>query len=330
MWNPTIRSLIPGAIFTIGLLVAVSFKFMGQGGQGLSLVVGIFCLAGFLLPYVWLATSTLQENLTTRLEKYPLAIFAAVAYVGLLYLAYVGAADMGTGFGVASLVFYFVVPACIMYSRPSYQDQPGLCWRDVFVILAVWVPVDLEWVQQAWPWPGGAGGNIYTIPMAVAWVVVLFVCFKKLTDVGFRFSFNKKDLKVTLGNYLAFLVFAIPVGIYIEFIAWSGKPVVPVALLGGFVATFFLVAVPEELLFRGIMQNLLQRSMKNKHLALMIASLIFGLAHLNNGPSPDWRYAFLATVAGYFYGRSYNASKSLLPAVLVHTMVDVLWVHFFR
>ena len=59
---------------------------------------------------------------------------------------------------------------------------------------------------------------------------------------------------------------------------------------------FIFIGIPEELLFRGIIQNLLEKAIGRPALALGVASLIFGAAHLNNGPSPDWRYFLLATL----------------------------------
>jgi len=61
-----------------------------------------------------------------------------------------------------------------------------------------------------------------------------------------------------------------------------------------------------------------------------VTALIFGASHLNNGPSPDWRYFLLATIAGIFYGRAYLQSGGLMAAVCVHTLVDVVWGAFFR
>ena len=90
------------------------------------------------------------------------------------------------------------------------------------------------------------------------------------------------------------------------------------------------IAVPEELLFRGIIQNLLEKEIGRPGLALGVAAVIFGAAHLNNGPSPDWRYFLLATLAGMVYGRAYARTRNLMAPALVHTLVDVAWRGFFR
>jgi membrane protease YdiL (CAAX protease family) len=61
-----------------------------------------------------------------------------------------------------------------------------------------------------------------------------------------------------------------------------------------------------------------------------VAALVFGAAHLDNGGFPNLRYALLATLAGVFYGRAFRQGGSLMPAALVHTLVDSVWVALFR
>ena len=62
---------------------------------------------------------------------------------------------------------------------------------------------------------------------------------------------------------------------------------------------------------------------------MAVASVIFGLAHLNNGPHPDIRYFLLATLAGGTYGLVYRRTGTLLAPALTHTLVDA-WVVFFH
>jgi membrane protease YdiL (CAAX protease family) len=110
------------------------------------------------------------------------------------------------------------------------------------------------------------------------------------------------------------------------------------------VGILFLIAIPEELLFRGIIQNLLERALPGaKWLPLVLASLIFGFAHANNANPPyftfsiagmtiefPWVYVLLATIAGLFYGLTYQKTRKITAAAVVHCLVDAWWVIFFR
>jgi len=73
-------------------------------------------------------------------------------------------------------------------------------------------------------------------------------------------------------------------------------------------------AWPEEFLFRGILQNLLSRTLNSRWSGLAAASIIFGLSHILHAPFPNWKYVGLATIAGLFYGHVWMKSGSLLPA----------------
>jgi hypothetical protein len=98
-----------------------------------------------------------------------------------------------------------------------------------------------------------------------------------------------------------------------------------------FAGIYLTIAIPEELLFRGILQNQLEKSFAGRRrgvYALLLASVIFGLAHLHHAPVPNWRYAIMATLAGIFYGSAFRMRRRLPAAALTHTLVDTVW-HFW-
>ena len=91
--------------------------------------------------------------------------------------------------------------------------------------------------------------------------------------------------------WAAYAAVALPLGLLTGFLTWH--PAVDVAgLLATPVLIYTLTAVPEEFLFRGVIQNLLTRWW-GPHVGLGVAAGVFGLAHL-----PDLRYVLLATLAG--------------------------------
>jgi uncharacterized protein len=75
-------------------------------------------------------------------------------------------------------------------------------------------------------------------------------------------------------------------------------------LLLGMVVFAVLPAIGEELVFRGIVQNELQRWWRNPHLAIWVAAIIFGIIHMQfYGVVPR---IFLGVVFGYLYWWSGN------------------------
>jgi len=62
---------------------------------------------------------------------------------------------------------------------------------------------------------------------------------------------------------------------------------------------------------------------------LLTAALIFGCAHLDNGPQPlpNWRYMILATIAGVAYGAVFRKASTVLSSATLHMLVD--WTKHF-
>ena len=91
----------------------------------------------------------------------------------------------------------------------------------------------------------------------------------------------------------------------------------------------FFTALPEEAVFRHVIQGGLQRwlgtSTQARWTALSAGAVLFGLAHLGGG----WIYVMLATVAGIGYGLVYAITGSIVAAALAHTGLNLLHLLFF-
>lgn len=85
-----------------------------------------------------------------------------------------------------------------------------------------------------------------------------------------------------------------------------------------------LTCVVEEAFFRGYLQQQFQQKV-GPLLALVLASGLFGLAHLAGG----WLYALFATVAGLLYGLIYLHTGRLWLAVLAHALLNFSHLCFF-
>ena len=92
---------------------------------------------------------------------------------------------------------------------------------------------------------------------------------------------------------------------------------------------FIFVAVPEELFFRAWVQNLLERRL-GRRAALAITAVLFGLSHFNKRSAHfNWRYVFLASVAGIFYGRAWREKRRVPASAITHASVDAIWSFWF-
>src|SRR5262249_38618928 len=94
--------------------------------------------------------------------------------------------------------------------------------------------------------------------------------------------------------------------------------------------TLFFVAMPEELFFRGMMLNMLERRIGARR-ALAITSALFGLAHFNKRAAFfNWRYVTLAALAGFFHGQAWLARRRLIASSITHATVDAVWSVWLR
>ncbi len=91
----------------------------------------------------------------------------------------------------------------------------------------------------------------------------------------------------------------------------------------------FFTALPEEAVFRHVVQGGLQTwlgpSQEARWTAVLASGALFGLAHLGGG----WIYVALATVAGVGYGLVYAITGSIIAATLAHTSLNLLHLLFF-
>jgi membrane protease YdiL (CAAX protease family) len=246
----------------------------------------------------------------------------------LLYLIYAFGTDSFRTLPFIKLAAYVLSPAALLLTIS--QPEQRLLWQDVLVILALWLPLDFRWMRDVWGWPSHSLAYSMNSLLATGLAAFLFVCVRRLEDIGYRCHFEQRDGWIALRNFLLFAPLAIPIGLLTGFITISGRQVFGWHVLLSALGIFFLIAIPEELLFRGIIQNFMEKTLRKPTLALIGTSVIFGAAHLNNGPRPDWRYFVLASLAGLFYGNAYQRTNGLLAPAIVHTLVDTVWRAFFK
>lgn len=243
------------------------------------------------------------------------------------YLLYSSGTGVFAGSALARLVAFIAVPTLLVYIGRK-RRPPGLF--DVLAVLAIWLPFDFRLLEGIWVWPEGQGSYGYQAVLAVDLAVLLFVVLRRIEGVGYRFRLARTDARVILVNFLGFAVIAIPLGLLIRFIEFQPRSFELLGFLGSFVAILLFIAIPEELLFRGLIQNSLQVWWGRGWVSLLVASAIFGAAHLNNNAAPNFAYALMATVAGIFYGRTFRESGNILAPALVHALVDATWRALFR
>lgn len=105
-------------------------------------------------------------------------------------------------------------------------------------------------------------------------------------------------------------------------------------ILGVAVGTFFgvlwVVALGEELFFRGVLERALLNTWMPPALAIVLSALIFGTAHLWFHAFPNWKRACAASVLGIACGIAYWRNGSVRAPMVTHALVVTTWRVFFK
>jgi membrane protease YdiL (CAAX protease family) len=199
-------------------------------------------------------------------------------------------------------------------------------WRDFVVMAVLGLAVDLRWFEPAWPMGLAALGKMLLLDAGIFG----FLAVRRLDGVGFDLRLKASDAGVGFREFCFYALIAIPLGLGLGFLHFHALWPAPLRLIGGFVFTFLFIAIPEELFFRGWLQNLLERRLGRTG-ALVVTAVLFGLAHWNKRTTSfNWRYVVMAAMAGIFYGRAWRAQRRVGASALTHASVDTLWSIWLR
>jgi membrane protease YdiL (CAAX protease family) len=270
--------------------------------------------AGLIGLTLALSVAACRERLRARSQVVnvlaaPLAVTAAIAiYCGVIGLPILPRA---AAFGA-----YLTIPAALVCVGRGRADLV----RVLAAAIALWLPIEFDLLPQLrLPPPDGLRAAPFA---ALATGLYLFLVACPLDRIGYTFRLSGRDVRVALIATAAFAAVGVPIGLTTGFLEWNPRPD-PVRVAVAPIAIYLATGVPEEFLFRGLIQNTLERALGRA--ALPVASIIFGLAHL-----PDVRYVLLATLAGVAYGWVYLATRRITASAVTHALVDWIWVLLLR
>lgn len=225
----------------------------------------------------------------------------------------------GSASDLAGPALYVAGALLLTADRP--RDARAL-WRDLPLVLLLWIPLELRWIPGEWTLLRLLGLDL---------LLLLYVVERPVCEPGRLVVARSRELAWGAGYWIVFLAIAIPVAIGTGFASPGVSDRSSTEWIAFVLLTFWTIALPEEALFRGAIQGLLEKALGNPWWALALASVVFGLSHLNNrnGDAPDWRYVLLATIAGLAYGLAYIKTRNLAAPILTHALVDVTWRGFF-
>jgi membrane protease YdiL (CAAX protease family) len=214
---------------------------------------------------------------------------------------------------------YLVVPTLLVALARTPNER--FAWPELLAILLLWLPIELRYLPPLRLAPPVAIDASKLVALVLG--LYLFLAVRPLDDIGYTYRVRPRELTPAVVAFGLYAIIALPMGLVLAFISWH--PVLTAQrLVVAPIVIYLLTAVPEEFLFRGLIQNLLARRLP-RVTALVMTSIVFGASHF-----PDARYILLATIAGVAYGWVYEWTRKITVSAITHTLVDAVWVILFR
>ena len=222
--------------------------------------------------------------------------------------------------GMSALVL--LITLSLTFANAAQPD-----WHDALVLSLLGISVLFHFFDKAWPVSG-----LSSMPKLLFVDAALFgfLVIRPLGGIGYDLRPHLPDFRIGLREFLYFTPIAIALGFALRFLHFHQTLSSPLWFASGWIFTLFFIAIPEELFFRGLMLNMLERKIGTRN-ALLLTSALFGLAHFNKRAAYfNWRYVILACIAGIFYARAWLATRRILTSGITHATVDTVWSIWLR
>jgi hypothetical protein len=284
-------------------------------------------VAAFLLEFSFYLVpgfESVRRRLEARLSRPRLAAWMTLS--GLVPYAIYTA---GTGlfrwdslalvFGIAAgLSFWFVA------LRPGRPADVGL----VFALAAIVLAKALDPLYPS-PVPQIKDLDVLGQLMLIRLAALAMLSLRHVKGVGFGFVPRRREWSIGIRQFLWFLPLGFPLAVAFGVIRWTPGEFDPLKAVLVFAGILWVVALSEEFFFRGLLQQWVRDFTGSPHVALVLTSIAFGLAHLPFRGFPNWKFALVAAIAGWFYGRAYQQAGSIRASMVTHALVVTTWRSVF-
>jgi len=217
---------------------------------------------------------------------------------------------------IAPYALYLFLPLAFLTEKHDSTGSRPI--RQLAVAVQLWLPLTFGLPKLHL---GGAYDATHLVGIVAG--LYFFLVVEPLEGLGYTFLLPRRDWSSAGTALVAFVAVAIPIGLRSGFLAWHPRLNADNLLVSP-LHIYLMIAVPEELLFRGVIQNVCVRWIGSQR-GLIVAAIVFGFAHL-----PDFRYVLLATLAGVAYGWVFLRTERITASAVTHAAVDWIWKVAFQ
>src|SRR5262249_44742733 len=182
---------------------------------------------------------------------------------------YAAVAGLSVGDRALAFALYLAIPSLLLATGEAEAGE--FPWRELSA--AAWLGLAIKYhMLPTLPIPAPGGYDASRL-IGLVGGLYFFLVARPLEGVGFRWALSVRDVGAGVLSFAVYALIALPVGFGTGFITWHPKVGSAEVLLQPIVI-YLITAVPEEFLFRGLLQNLLTRWLGPVS-GLAIASVVF-------------------------------------------------------
>lgn len=318
------------------LVLAVSMALMARTASQLpDRWPWVWATWAFALPFLVMLAPSAQQRAREAVAARP---GVAALAPGVLALAAVAVALASRSVEAWRLVALplFVALAFLAAGRGGEREPGG--WRLIGGALALGLVAGLWDRALKIPVPGNTSIGLAFF-LAAALGLFLYTAVRPLRTMDVGLALPPRALGLSFAAFGGIVLVAVPLGFAVDFVVWNPRLDGVGFALARLLGLIVFVAIPEEILFRGLIQEGLGR-LTTARMGWLAASALFGLIHVakKTGLTAaqreeffglNWRYGLMATVAGLGYGWVYRRTGRVSAAALTHGMVNWVWSGFF-
>jgi membrane protease YdiL (CAAX protease family) len=297
--------------------------------QGIPQNIALAVLPAFLLEITFFLVLGI-ERWRRRLETYsPFAVAGALTAAAIVPYC---VASLGAGsfdWRALAWIALLAATASFWYTALPHKLPADLLFL-VFMVV-VWISRILR-NQYVSPYPK-LQLDVLAHLMWVRTGTLALLSVRRMSGVGFGFWPQAREWRIGLLYFLAFVPGAAALAWWIGFASprwpsasWERIPVIAVVTFFG---TLWVLALSEEFVFRGLLQQWISSWLGNEWVGLAVTSVLFGSVHLWMRPFPNWRNAVLAGVLGVFCGLAFRQARSIRASMVTHALTVTAWRIFF-
>lgn len=236
---------------------------------------------------------------------------------------------------LVTYILYTVTPAILQLSKPPGFASMRAEVTDLVTVLFIWLPLEFKLLSRQLSPTGKV--TAWSLLTAALNIVNTFVILRPLSKVeharslGYTFKLTPYDFITSLLFGLICVVVVVPVALAMGFGKLHRHPTLqqkPDREFAVFLG-LYMSAVIEELLFRGLIHNMIeQRAPTNSPVPLILSSLAFAAAHISKSKfgftAPNVRFAICSLVSGLIYGIVWQLTSKVTASAVTHAIAEFI------